>query len=129
MGHVLMTSRNIVFVSTSFLHFTSLSSIQSISMLIWVFFTKALFTRDIFCTQYCNKNIFWTNFFHRVNWKYLLLNNFMVVWKDFKMQLQYFGKKCLFIFLLQYLFIEILCAKKSCDVGLSWNFHRNSIFS
>jgi len=70
-----------------------------------------------FCTQYGDKKIkiysnkkmtLFTHFFSCVNWKYLFLNNCVhwnLVWKDFKMSLQYFEEKKNF---------AILCAIKSC---------------
>jgi len=68
-----------------------------------------------FCTQYWDENIkrhFSSNiFFFWVNWKYLFLDNcayWNLVWKYFKMSLQYFEKKCLFIFLSEY------CVQKYC---------------
>jgi hypothetical protein len=92
----------------------------------------AQFTHNIFCTQYwdkmikryCNKNIkrhFSSNIFFscviyaRVNWKYLFLDNYAywnLVWKYFKLSLQYSELKN--IFLSKYLFISILCAKILC---------------
>ncbi len=78
--------------------------------------SKALFTRDISThniaiKRYCNKKSFLSQYFFSCeNWKYL----FLCIWIDFEMSLQYFDKKCLFIFLLQYLFISILWAKILC---------------
>jgi len=87
---------------------------------------KALFTRDILThniaiKRYCDKKTFFIQyFFSCVNWKYLFYDNYAycnLVWKDFKVQLQYFDqKKCLIVFLSQYLFIAIsqYCVQKYC---------------
>ncbi len=92
-------------------------------------FTHNIFAHNIEIKRYCNKRkmTFFLHFFSCVNWKYLFLHNYAYwnqVWKYFKMPLQYFYKKCLFIFLSQYLFIAKLCAKisrvnKALDRGIS----------
>jgi len=80
--------------------------------------------------RYCNKKIFFIQyFFPCVNWKYLFLDNhayWNLVWKDFKMSLQHFEEKNIFI-KMSHLFIAILhCVQKYlCDVGLDDVTFRN----
>ncbi len=84
-----------------------------------------------FCTQYCDKKIFFNQyFFHRLNWKYLFLDTYVpqmsmdtrksslmpVLWKDFEIQLQYFDKKMSFnLFIAISFYLNIVCKNILCD--------------
>jgi len=112
---------------------------------IFVSLPKAYVTHNIFKTQYWDKNNMIKRhfsshiFFSCVNWKYLFLDNqayWNLVWKYFKMSLQYCEEKKIYfyqnvflsfysnIFLYQYLFISvsfyinIVCKNIVCDVCL-----------
>jgi hypothetical protein len=74
-----------------------------------IFFHTLLRLKDIAIKRY-KKNIFHPILFSCVNWKYLFLDNYTywnLVWKYYKMSLQYFEQK-------RYLFISVLCAKILC---------------
>jgi len=95
-------------------------------------FIKALVTQ-YFCTQYCNKDIFFNQYFiSPCELKIFIIGQMSmdstspmpVVWKDFEMQLQYFDQKMsfyLFIAINFFLFISILRAKIYC---VNWALER-----
>jgi len=90
---------------------------------------KVHFTHNIEIKRYCNKKIkrhFSFNIFFLCELKIFFLDNcayWNIVWKDFKMSLQYFEEEN--IKMSFYHFIAILCAKILC-VTRAW-LYRNQI--
>ncbi len=89
--------------------------------------TKDRYTLDIFCSQYCdiaikrycNKKTYFSQYFFPV-W---IENVYFCIFEYIlKCQNNILTKKCLFIFLLQYFLIPILCAKMSrVNKALGWH--------
>ncbi len=100
--------------------------------------TIYIFAQNIDIKIYWNKkikkDIFPPIFFSCVNWKYLFMDNYAywnLVWKYFKMSLQYFEEKNFFLskFSSKYIFNSMLRAKILCVTRALTRLFMNFLFS